>query len=192
MRRMASMVMVAGLIVGTARADSDVYPTAKELAAKKSGGSSWWPFGSRKKEPVKTERSKPKIEPDKDKAKADASAAKVARPAPDPASVISQERDKFLRRQQVCDKLRQIAHEQSDARLEAQAEALEKQAWNLYAQRVAFAQVAQAAGPDILDTSAAATRLMTPSVPTESRTSTERPVRSITARNADSPSTGKE
>lgn len=62
------------------------------------------------------------------------------KPLPHPAEVAatqqSQEMASYLRRAAVCDRIRQIAMESGDDALMKQADALDKQAFNVYQQRV--------------------------------------------------------
>lgn len=129
--------------------DNDTYQSAnKSATAKKKNqddpgsGWSWWPFQS----------DDDKIAADKKAAeKAKSTDGKVPKPAPNPlvtaepvneaATVLAKERANFLRRQQVCDKLREIAHETNDDELERQAELLEQRAWCIYEQRTAKAKM---------------------------------------------------
>jgi hypothetical protein len=72
---------------------------------------------------------KSKAEEKKSAAEADAPLGPVVRPA-----VVDQEKcmRAFLRRQAVCDRLRDIARQTNDADLERQAEELEQRAWDVY------------------------------------------------------------
>ena len=121
----AAASVILGLACGVARAERDTYLSAK--AAADSGPKWWWPWGgSKKKETPKKSTAKAEK---KDKP------ADPAKPAPRPPSA-AEEQASFLRRQQVCIKLRQVAHETDDPGLATQAEVMEQKAWLLYEQRV--------------------------------------------------------
>jgi hypothetical protein len=62
-------------------------------------------------------------------------------------TIHTQQREKnaFLRRLMVCDRLRQVAAETNDAALERQADALAAQAWEIYRRRTASLRLS---GPD--------------------------------------------
>jgi hypothetical protein len=60
----------------------------------------------------------------------------VARPmSPSPVVIRKKAEGELLRRQEVCEKLRQIALETSDKELARKADDLEQRAWDIYVQR---------------------------------------------------------
>ncbi len=68
--------------------------------------------------------------------KKDAVKDEVARPMP-PSPIVMRKKaeGELLRRQEVCEKLRQIALETSDKELARKADDLEQRAWDIYVQR---------------------------------------------------------
>jgi hypothetical protein len=149
MRRTGCVWILAGIVglAGTLQAaERDTYQSAKAAAAeskaradaerkKSSWWSSLWPFGADEpKNEVKVEKvAKPK-EPPKPRP--------VAAPlGAEGVNLITREQSKFLRRQQVCDRIRDIAQQKGDAELEKQAQLLEQRAWFIYEQRTAQARV---------------------------------------------------
>jgi hypothetical protein len=179
--------VAVGLLVGRAAGDDkDTYPSAERTAAakkkeqaEKDGGWFVWPFG------------------DDAKILADKKAAETAKkingkrpnpPAPNPlvtaeplneaVSLLSKEQAKFLRRQQACDKLREIAEVKNDAELERQAELLEQRAWWIYEQRTAKAKMTILLPP--MGEKEAKEKLADES-PAAQRRNLERPVRSVRA-----------
>src|SRR5262249_22010049 len=59
-------------------------------------------------------------------------------PAAEAATARSKAEADLDRRQRVCDELRQIAYDTNNTELEAKAEALERQAWELYRKQTEF------------------------------------------------------
>ncbi|MCI0355481.1 MAG: hypothetical protein L0099_10655 [Acidobacteria bacterium] len=186
MRRWLTLGMGAclalGLAASSAWADSDVYQNARDSAKKSKW--SWWPFGKKKEEPAKKTASR--------KAKDDDAKDELpAKPAPRPVvqqqstqdpTFATREQAKVLRRQQVCDRLREMAQELNDPQLDAQVQLLEQRAWFIYEQRTARPGMA---GLIPADESAAAGRLLRdtePRLPSASAAaSLDRPIRSVTA-----------
>ena len=162
--------LALGLVWGTpaAAGERDTY---QPIVKKASGFWSWWPFGGSKKEP------KPKPESAKPPAEARSAprppAAPPERPAPSAAEV---EYQNFLRRQAVCDRLRQVANDLGDTRLEQQADLLEQQAWALYQLRVGAPPLPELPLKTV-DDEAAARRLLS-SGPARSA---DRPFHTVTA-----------
>jgi hypothetical protein len=157
MRRKAWTGVVASLICCLAGGvalggERDTYQSAKAAAAEAKAKAEankpswWWPFGSSAKD--ETKDSKDTKDPD-ESAKGKESGKDEEKP-PKPivapigqegANLISREQAKFLRRQQACDRLRQIAQETGDLGLEQQAQLLEQRAWFIYEQRTAQARL---------------------------------------------------
>jgi hypothetical protein len=117
----------------------------------------------------------------------------------------AREQAKVLRRQQVCDRLRDVAQELNDPKLDAQAQLLEQRAWFIFEQRTARPGM-----PGLLpaDDSAAVSRLLQqaePRLPSTANAAAsldtgrsnrldkglDRPIRSITS-NGPSRSEGEE
>lgn len=153
-------------------AERDTYQSARDAAAeakakaRKESGSWWsrlWPFGSKaepKPEPKATSKSTTT-------AKKPPENAAQTRPVSAPlglegARLIADEQAKFLRRQQVCDRIREAALASGDLELEKQAQLLEQRAWFIYEQRTAQARV-----PSLLpmDDSLSVSKLTTPKEP---------------------------
>jgi hypothetical protein len=134
-------------------AERDTYQSARDAAAeskakaeakrKASGSSWWWPFGSSTKEeskPKETATAKTKAE--KRPAEQQARAKPITAPLGlEGANLIAEEQAKFLRRQQVCDRIREAALARGDSSLEKQAQLLEQRAWFIYEQRTAQARM---------------------------------------------------
>jgi hypothetical protein len=123
----------------------------------------------------------------KKKGEADAKKAKPAPPRgeevakPDTMQQLHEERLKFLRRQQVCDRLREVAQETGDRAMEQQADLLESRAWFIYQQRAAQFQLPNL-GP--MSTTAAAERLTRETdPPAKAKPGASSAVRSIRADN---------
>lgn len=186
--------ILAAVVVGLAAApvlaaERDTYQSARDAAleaknkARKQSGSwwsRWWPFGSSQPEtkpaPKTTTAKKPSEEAPKPKP--------VSAPLGlEGARLIAEEQAKFLRRQQVCDRIREAALARGDAELEKQAQLLEQRAWFIYEQRTAQARV-----PSLLplDDSLSAARLTTPKEArdreTTARKQPQEQIRSILAR----------
>jgi hypothetical protein len=164
---------------GASAAERDTYQSARDAAAqaKKQSGSWWqrlWPFAKKQEPPSSGKKA----------------ASKTASPAPaqtrpisaplglEGARLIAEEQAKFLRRQQVCDRIREAALARGDSELEKQAQLLEQRAWFLYEQRTAQARV-----PSLLplDDSLAASRL-DKGKPTAASAAASAPIRSVIAR----------
>ncbi|MCS6978194.1 MAG: hypothetical protein NZM31_14470 [Gemmatales bacterium] len=173
-------------------AERDTYQSARDAAAeakakaRKESGSWWsrlWPFGNSKPEP----KPEPKTTA-KSTAKKTSEAPSKAKPVSAPlgmdgARLIADEQAKFLRRQEVCDRLREAAVVRGDAELEKQAQLLEQRAWFIYEQRTAQARV-----PSLLpiDDSLSAARLAAPKEAKDKETAVRKQpqeqIRSILAR----------
>jgi hypothetical protein len=156
MRRLTWMSAAAGVLCLTISladaAERDTYQSAKDAAAeskakaeakkKETARSWWWPFGSSAKAEPKPE-AKETVKADKPE-----QTAKAAKPKPitaplglEGANLIADEQAKFLRRQQVCDRIREAALSKGDTSLEKQAQLLEQRAWFIYEQRTAQARM---------------------------------------------------
>lgn len=147
---------------------------------------SWWPFG----------RSHLNKSPSTSRA---ASNAGAASPAAGPnttaplspsntnkerAAALQRELDAYLRRMQVCDRLKEIADETGDSALEQQAELMAQRAWFVYQQRTAQLKLP---GLVPLDEQAATDSLLSQQERRE-RSQEPAPLRSVRAeRSANSP-----
>jgi len=129
--------------------DKDTYQSAERIAAAKKKeqaekDSGWiiWPFGEEAKIRADKEAAEAAKKTDGKKVNPPARNPLVtAEPLNEAVSLLSKEQAKFLRRQQACDKLREIAEEKNDAELQRQAELLEQRAWWIYEQRTAKAKM---------------------------------------------------
>jgi hypothetical protein len=84
--------------------------------------------------------------------KKDADGKKSEVPARPSAAMIRQKAQaEWLRRQEVCDKLRAIALESGDKELARKADALDQRAWDLYVQRTGGAKLNAAPPEPLLD-----------------------------------------
>ena len=127
-----------GLAAGPIRADDGDDDDVKPASKKVPSGGHWlirWPGGDAKK-PADT---KPADKTDKP---ADKPAAKptmpAAKPIQDPPEKVrAREQAAWVRRQQVCDRLKEVAEQSHDEELLQTAKALEQRSWNLYLQRTA-------------------------------------------------------
>jgi hypothetical protein len=191
MRRVAWWGTTASLAIclvgGPVGADEkDSYQSADKIAAakkkelaEKDGGWIVWPFGDDAKLVADKKAADEARKTD---------AKRLNRPAPSPlianeplndaVSLLSKEQAKFLRRQQVCDRLRELALESGDAELERQAELLEQRAWWIYEQRTAKAKMTILL-PPMGDRDAK--RSLANEEPANERRSLERPVRTVKA-----------
>jgi hypothetical protein len=138
--RWTGLISAVGMVcclagVSLAADDDDVYRSAKSsrvvkrkpdkpAEAKASSGWNW--FGKKPAEPA----AKP------DAGKTDTAKAAASRDE-ETAKLLRQEQANYLRRQQVCFRLREVAEETGDTALETQADLLEQKAWSLYEARTA-------------------------------------------------------
>lgn len=118
-------LLMLGVVVATA-ADND------EEAKPPIKSNSWSPFGGwfgsgDAKPPAKTDNGQ-KRETGKDTKAGPAKRAREAKAA-------LAEMDKWLRRQEVCIKLHQVARDTNDLELDRMASQLDKRAWELYRER---------------------------------------------------------
>jgi hypothetical protein len=185
MRRMAWWGTTAGLAVlllcGSAVADKDTYQPP-EPANKKHW---WWPWGgSAKKEDTRktdkpTAKSEPAEKPPKVKDPVEAPMPAATSVARENAASMSREQAKFIRRQQVCDRIREAAQETNNTELEKQAQLLEQRAWYLYEQRTVQARM-----PSLqpLESAQAAKKLMNDE-PSSRRRADDSSVRTVNAKN---------
>jgi hypothetical protein len=92
---------------------------------------SWWPFGR---------SAAGRVQPQPMPGTGGTTAANTP-PTPssnkERAAALQKELDAYLRRMQVCDRLKEIADETGDAALEQQAELMAQRAWFIYQQRTA-------------------------------------------------------
>jgi hypothetical protein len=138
----------------------------------------WWPFdGSWLTGSTRTLTDKPAMAEKPRKVE-----NPIQAPAPSPETQekgvsMSREQAKFIRRQQVCDRLRDIAQETGNFELEKQAQLLEQRSWYVYEQKT------QARMPTLtpLETTAAAKKLMQDE-PVARTIPSDRPVRSVSTR----------
>jgi hypothetical protein len=125
MRRLggAAALLVLGLIVSARAADDGTMP---------SSGGHWYdklnPFASKKAEVPQIPPTVP--------VSGNTTATAGVKPA-----VLDREGEEaaFLRRTQVCDRLKQIGFDTDNKELQLQAEALQQRAWDLYKSRSAMA-----------------------------------------------------
>jgi len=181
--------LALGLLAGGARADSDVYQNAKESAAAKKSKWSWWPFGKKATPAKKTSARKDKEAAEKDESPKPAARPIVQQQGTTDPNFAAREQAKVLRRQQVCDRLRDLAHELNDPQLDAQAQLLEQRSWFIYEQRSSRPGMA---GLIPIDESTAASRLLRDTEPRAARSTgvaaanLDRPIRSVTANGGNS------
>lgn len=198
MRWMSERGIAAGVLCLTcclaSAAERDTYQSAKDAAAeskakaeaakKKSASSWWWPFGSSTKNDKATVKVEKKPTPEK---------LVQTKPISAPlglegANLIAEEQAKFLRRQQVCDRIREAALSKGDSSLEKQAQLLEQRAWFIYEQRTAQARMPSLLPiEDTLDT-----RKLTTESPLKGRRAAEGSVHSIYARSPAGKNSGEE
>jgi hypothetical protein len=112
---------------------------AKAEAARKAQEStwSWWPFGSKRSLTEEAEKAARQQESEKGTTPRSSS----LRTETEVAGLMLREKAKFDRRQEVCDRLREIAHETGDVQLERQADLLEQRAWFVYEQRASLGRM---------------------------------------------------
>lgn len=144
-RRVAILVvslLLTSCCYGVAE-ERDTYQSVRRAAKAKPRWStrllkptSWfaWPFGKDDNQPIVVGHCLGETEEPREPAQ-----VKEAAPATlnlqDELAFTLDEQAKFLRRQQVCDRLREIAIETGDHRLATQADLLEQRAWFVYQQR---------------------------------------------------------
>lgn len=125
-------LVAVGLLLGVAPM-ADAQPANRTEARDKSTSNSWWSrwfgWGSRstptaRASALNTLDAKPSTDPTRPK------------PFVDAASIRAMEEANLLRRMAVCDKLRELAIATGDSALERQADELDRQAEQLYKQRV--------------------------------------------------------
>lgn len=121
MTAMAPLLMAAAT-AGSAIAARPSTDPGKAAFQRFNGGPSLSPFPASES----AERPKPKAEDEKPRKATETDAA-----------IKAQEESNLLRRLSVCDRIKQIALETSDAKLEAHAMRLEERATEVYKQRVA-------------------------------------------------------
>ncbi len=152
MRLMAWWGTTAGLAIcllgSPVRADDkDTYQSAERIAAakkKEQSDSGWfvWPFSDEAKMRADKQAAESAKKTTEKKVNPPARNPLVtAEPLNEAVSLLSKEQAKFLRRQQACDRLREIADEKNDPELQRQAELLEQRAWWIYEQRTAKAKM---------------------------------------------------
>jgi hypothetical protein len=136
---LAMAAIWAGGLIGFSRADdNDTYNSVKELEAKRkervmANQTIWWEHFV----PGRIEEKKKIAEGKAEAANKDAKDKEAAKPKPaETASVMQQEMQKYLRREDVCRRLREVAEETKDQELAKQADILESRAWAAYEQKI--------------------------------------------------------
>jgi hypothetical protein len=134
----------AGCLISFSRADdNDTYNSVKELEAKRkervmASQTIWWEHFV----PGRLEEKKKIAEGKNESAKKDTKEKEAAKPRPaETGSVMQQEMQKYLRREDVCRRLREVAEETKDPELARQADILESRAWAAYEQKVSSTRV---------------------------------------------------
>jgi hypothetical protein len=140
----ATAVLLATGVGGFARDDdSGTYNSVKDLEAKRkqrlmATQTIWWehfiPGRMEEKKKIAEGKNETAAKPDKEKEQA------KPRPA-ETATLMQQEMQKYLRREDVCRRLREVAEETKDPDLIRQADLLESRAWAAYEQSVASARL---------------------------------------------------
>lgn len=201
MRRMAWWGTTASLAIclvggGVAADEKDSYQSADKIAAakkkelaEKDGGWFVWPFGDDAKLVADKKAAEEARKADTKKTRPAPSPLVANEPLNDAVSLLSKEQAKFLRRQQVCDRLRELAQDSNDTELERQAELLEQRAWWIYEQRTAKAKMTILLPP--LGERDAKRRLAEDE-PASPRRNTERPVRTVKANSSGLKTDGEE
>jgi hypothetical protein len=126
-----------GLAAYAVRADDGDDDDSKPAPKKTSSGIHWLWYvpGFDSKKPAE---QKPDPKPEKPEKPADKPPKPASRPIPDaPEKVRAREQAAWIRRQQVCDRLKEIAEKSNDQELLQTVDTLEQRSWNLYLQRTA-------------------------------------------------------
>ncbi len=137
-------VLFAWVLVAFAHADDDTYNSVRELEAKRrqrqlANQNIWWEHLI----PGRIEAKKKAIEEKSSENTASQTKPKetVKAKSPETASAAQQELSKALRREAICNRLREIAEETNDPELAKQADLLESRSWALYEQKVLAARL---------------------------------------------------
>ena len=182
-------VLAAFMVPGVQAQDRDTYQSVRGTNGLRKGtiaksiDDSWWPFGrseiaepslTNKEKSTSTTSTQSLTNPTTVQTK-DNSSPNVGRS--DLAVKLKQELQTYLRRQEVCDRLKQIAEETGDTALEQQAELMAQRAWFVYQQKTSAMRL-----PGLLPTSEqqAADALLSKKN-NESVNVAEAPIRSIRA-----------
>ena len=122
MRRTGKLAAALLLGLSASVACAQEMTTPEGVAATATAKGSWWSFGAKKKADDKT-------------------AAPAPPPGPSPAERAALEQIRqmkaFLRRQEVCNRLQEIALENNDPELERQAQLLDELNWQVYKKHTA-------------------------------------------------------
>jgi hypothetical protein len=122
MRRTGKLAAALLLGLSASAATAQEMTTPEGVAAAAAAKGSWWSFGSKKKAD-------------------DKKAAPLPPPGPSPAERAALEQIRqmkaFLRRQEVCNRLQEIALENNDPELERQAQLLDELNWQVYKKHTA-------------------------------------------------------
>ena len=123
MRQMAgwgtTAVLAVCLCCGVATADKDTYQPPEPVSKKHW----WWPWGGSSKKEDTAKKStksadKPAEKPPKLKETVASPTPSTSSVAAETAASVSREQAKFIRRQQVCDRIRDVAQESGNNELE--------------------------------------------------------------------------
>lgn len=142
-------VMVLAISLSVVRADEpDTYSSVQDLEkARKqrvlSSQNIWWEHLIPGRIEEKQKLAQEAKEAQSAKAKGSSDEASSAKPKTVAASTRQTELNKALRREAVCQRLREIAEETNDPELAKQADLLESRAWAVYEQKVSSASLAK-------------------------------------------------
>ncbi|HMP02346.1 MAG TPA: hypothetical protein PKD86_11060 [Gemmatales bacterium] len=142
---------------------------------------SWWPFG--RKEQTLPPALRVSTTPSPAALGSSGTAASAPSSNKERAAQLQKELDAYLRRMQVCDRLKEVAEETGDASLEQQAELMAQRAWFVYQQRTAQLRLP---GLVPLDDREAGANLLS-----DSRRADDLPLRSVRAERTPQPEGGK-
>src|SRR5262249_39147652 len=125
MRRLGTGVWAAAVLGMAVAAASAQKPAGGKGSPPADTGSTWGKLFGNGDKPDRVEEVKPE--------------APTGGPSPAESATREQarQRNAYLRRMLVCDRLRQIAQETNDADLERQADELQEQAWAVYQKHTA-------------------------------------------------------
>ncbi len=135
MRRTGKLAAALLLGLSASVATAQEMTTPEGVAAAAAAKGSWWSFGGKKKADDK------KVAP-----------APPPGPSPTERAALDQIREMkaFLRRQEVCNRLQEIALENNDPELERQAQLLDELNWQVYKRHTAGLPLGPAADEAVL------------------------------------------
>lgn len=190
---------MAAALIGTSlhAQERDTYQSVRGTSSANRGGiakpidDSWWPFGRAERFETQVQdqvRTRPLAVTSNAPANASGESLGSGANRKDLASRLKQEFDVYLRRQEVCDRLKQIAEETGDTALEQQAELMAQRAWFVYQQKTSAMRL-----PGLLPmTEQDAANALLGKKDNESTKVAEAPIRSIRTTNHTLPGDGKE